>query len=63
MPRPGRGERRHRERRVGDRVYSQKPGGNADDYQNKGVAGNAIHNKMKKKDLQIDPKHEWALTL
>jgi hypothetical protein len=32
-----------------------KLGGNADDYQNKGVEKKAIRNYMKTKDLQIDP--------
>jgi hypothetical protein len=40
---------------------SKIPSGNADDYQNKGVAEKAIRNKMKTKDGQIDPQQGWAL--
>src|ERR1700730_18366011 len=54
---------RHRECRVGNSVDRPKPGGNADDSQNKGVARKEIRNNMKTRDIQIYPKHEWRLRL
>ena len=44
--------RRHRERVVGNEARTPHPGGNADNYQNKRVAGKAIRKTMKTKGEQ-----------
>src|SRR6266852_3091114 len=50
-PRPGRGRQGNRERGV-EKVQTPTPPGNADGYQNKGVAGKAIRKTMKTKGRQ-----------
>ncbi len=44
--------RKHRERVVGNEARTPHPGGNADNYQNKRVAGKAIRKTMKTKGEQ-----------
>jgi len=44
--------RRHTERVVGNEARTPHPGGNADNYQNKRVAGKAIRKTMKTKGEQ-----------